>query len=124
MSVAKEDSSVGEPGTVWTFLSNHGHVMVELAQHPNMRLRDLALRVGITERAVQRIVAELVDAGVLTRERDGRRNRYTINRRRRLRHPIESHCYVGDLVDMVWAREDKSRTAVQGTPLRRSKHPE
>ena len=91
---------------MWTFLSNHGHVIVELAHNSDTRLRDLANRVGVTERAVQRIVAELVGAGVITRRRVGRRNSYTIDRGRRLRHPIEAHCRVGDLVAMVWPGED------------------
>lgn len=103
--------AAGGRSDTWTFLSNHGHVLVELAHAPGTRLRDLADRVGITERAVQRIVAELVDAGVLTRHRVGRRNSYSIDRRRRLRHPIEDHCRVGDLVDMVWKRDGTPRTS-------------
>ncbi len=96
---------------LWTFLSNHGHVILELAHNPDVRLRDLAERVGITERAVQRIVAELVDAGVLTRHRVGRRNSYAVDMERRLRHPIEAHCQIGDLVAMVWNGDSASRSA-------------
>ena len=72
--------------TSWTYLTNHSHVLICLAQDSEMRLRDVALKVGITERAVQRIVAELEEGGVLTRIRDGRRNHYEINREARLRH--------------------------------------
>ena len=82
----------------WTFLTNHSHVLICLAQDSEMRLRDVALKVGITERAVQRIVAELEDAGVITRIRDGRRNHYEINREARLRHSLESHRTITEII--------------------------
>lgn len=85
----------------WTFFSNHGHMLLALAEDPTARLRDLADRVGITERAVHRLLAEMEEAGVITRRREGRRNTYKIKRSARLRHPIESHCCVGDVIDMV-----------------------
>ena len=85
----------------WTFLSNHTHVLVCLAADPSQVLREVASRVGITERAVQRIVADLEQAGVLERERDGRRNRYRLNLDARLRHPLEQHRSVGDLLESV-----------------------
>ena len=85
----------------WTFFSNHTHVLLCLFKDPDRRLRDVALDVGITERAVQRIVAELEEAGVVKRERVGRRNHYRINKRSRLRHPIEAHRSVSDLLDFV-----------------------
>lgn len=85
----------------WTFLSNHGHVLVCLAQAPEARLRDVAQAVGITERAVQKIVADLEAAGVLTRERLGRRNRYRLDFGRPLRHPLEAHRTIGALLAMV-----------------------
>ncbi len=90
-------------GQGWTFLTNHSHVLICLAGEPDLRLRDVADRVGITERAVQRIVADLEEAGVLTRSRDGRRNRYEVHVERPLRHPIESHRTISDLLDMVEA---------------------
>ena len=68
----------GEQGRHWTFLSNHGHVLVCLARDPEARLRDVAVAVGITERAVQKIVSDLEDGGVVERVRDGRRNRYRL----------------------------------------------
>jgi hypothetical protein len=85
----------------WTFLSNHTHVLVCLAADGDQVLRDVAARVGITERQVQRIVAELEQAGVLGRERDGRRNRYWINPDVPLRHPLEAHTKIGDLLALV-----------------------
>lgn len=88
----------------FTFLSNHSHVLLLLAAEPDLRLRDLAERVDITERAVQKIVADLEAAGVLTRERDGRRNHYHVHRHQSLRHPVEAHCTVADLIEMVHGR--------------------
>jgi DNA-binding MarR family transcriptional regulator len=63
----------------WTLLTNHAQVLVCIARDPGIRLRDISERVGITERAVHRIVVELADSGYITRERNGRRTRYTIN---------------------------------------------
>lgn len=85
----------------WTFLSNHTHVLVCLASDGDQTLREVAARVGVTERAVQRIVAELEQAGVLSRTRDGRRNAYAIDPKVPLRHPLESHCRIGDLLELV-----------------------
>lgn len=85
----------------WTFLTNHSHVLICLALEPDMLLREVAQRVGITERAVQKIVLELEEGGVLVRERVGRRNHYTIQEGRALRHPVEGHRQVKDLLDMV-----------------------
>lgn len=92
-----------DPFPTWTFLSNYTHVLVCLAREPDLTLRDVAGSIGITERAVQRLVAELEAAGVLQRERDGRRNRYTIRREVRLRHPLESHRSLGELLDLLAA---------------------
>ena len=99
-----QDSGTG-PGRHWTFLSNHGHVLVSLAKDPEARLRDVARAVGITERAVQKIVADLEFAGVLTRERNGRRNRYQLDATLPLRHPLEAHRSVGALLEMLLASE-------------------
>lgn len=85
----------------WTFLTNHSHVLISLAAEPDLRLRDVADKVGITERAVQRIVADLEGAGILTRNREGRRNQYLVNSSCHLRHSVESHCTVEDLLKMV-----------------------
>ena len=85
----------------WTFLSNYAHVLVCLAENPEARLRDVAERVGITERSTQRLITHLDDAGILTREKHGRRNSYYINTSAHLRHPIEESCTVGELLKFV-----------------------
>jgi len=85
----------------WTFLSNHAHTLICLAEDPHARMRDVAGRVGITERAAIRIVAHLEDAGILTRYREGRRNWYEIHEEQPLRHSLESHCTVGSLLSLV-----------------------
>ncbi len=85
----------------WNFLTNHMHILVVLAREPDLRIRDMAVEVGITQRAVQRILAELTEAKILTVSKDGRRNRYMINRQTRLRHPLESRHTVGELLDLL-----------------------
>ena len=85
----------------WTFLTNHGHVLVCLAVEPDVLLRDVASSIGITERAVQQIVADLERAGVIVRLRVGRRNRYILRREEELRHPVEAGVTVGDFVDLI-----------------------
>jgi len=85
----------------WTFFSNYGHVLVCLARNREARLRDVAAEVGITERAVQTIVRDMQDAGFITVSKQGRCNRYRINRRKSLRHALESHCSVGKLLSLV-----------------------
>lgn len=82
----------------WTFLTNHGHVLLYLAGSPDARISEIADAVGITERAAQRIVSELVEAGYLTRTRVGRRNHYEIDSALPLRHPLERDHEVGRLV--------------------------
>ena len=85
----------------WTFLTNHSYVLICLAMDPDLLLREVAARVRITERAVQKIVQELEEGGVLLRSKEGRRNRYKIVEGRELRHPVEGHRRVRDLLDMV-----------------------
>jgi len=85
-------------GPNWTFLTNHARVLFCLAEEPNLRLREAAERIGITERAVQRIVTDLEEAGILIRSREGRRNHYQINEAEALRHPNEAGCTVGHLL--------------------------
>ena len=84
----------------WTFLSNHGHVLVALKETPDARLRELAERVGISERAVQLIVRDLEDAGYVVTRRLGRRNHYTVTTGKRLRHPAERDSSVDDLLSI------------------------
>ena len=85
----------------WTFLTNHAHVLILLARDGEIRMRDVAERVGITERAVQLIVAELVAADYVEIQKDGRRNSYRVRRDRPLRHPVEAHRQVGHLLKLV-----------------------
>jgi len=90
----------------WTFLTNHSHVLICLARDPQLRLRDLAEQVGITERAVQGIVKDLEVAGCLTRHREGRRNRYDIVTDRPMRHQVERQHVVGDLLGAMAPTSD------------------
>ena len=87
----------------WTFLTNHAHVLVCVMRDPDARLRDVAQKVGITERAAQRIVAELAEAGYLERTREGRRNRYRLHPEMPLRHPLERNHAVGEVLDLLAA---------------------
>jgi DNA-binding MarR family transcriptional regulator len=93
---------VEQPG--WTLLSNHGHVLVCLAQDPDIRVRDIADAVGITQRAVQGIIADLVEAGFVDRERTGRRNHYELHPELPLRHPLEEGHAVGELLAAIASR--------------------
>ncbi len=94
-------TSTLETKSTWTFLSNHAHVLIYLSEHGDALLREVADAVGITERAVQMIVSDLEAAGALQRTRVGRRNRYRVSGDVALRHPIESHCTVADLLAMI-----------------------
>ena len=85
----------------WTFLSNHAHVLYCISQNADLRLREIAEMVGITERGVFRIVGELEEYGAITRVKEGRRNHYEINRKSALRHPLEAKQTVGSLLDAL-----------------------
>ncbi len=89
------------PRPQWTFLTNHTHLLVMLNREPAARIRDLAEEVGITQRAVQRILAELVLDGILTIKKEGRRNAYRIKRSARLRHPLERKHTLEELLDLL-----------------------
>ncbi len=89
----------------WTFLTNHAHVLLSIASDPELRLRDIAEIVGITERATQRIVGSLVADGYLVRARVGRRSHYEVKADVPLRHQVESHHTVAELVDLLGAVE-------------------
>lgn len=89
-------SSPGDSG--WSFSSSHAQVLVCLVEDPQSRLKDLAARVGVTERSVQRILTDLERAGLLERHRKGRRNSYSLMLDRSARHPLESHRTVNELV--------------------------
>ncbi len=89
----------------WTFLTSHAHVLLCIARDPVIRLRDLAEQVGITERAAQRIVTDLVNEGYLERQRVGRRNRYVVHPELPLRHPIEDGHTLGTLLNLLRGRQ-------------------
>jgi len=89
----------------WTFLTNHAHVLLCVWEDSEARVRDIAMRVGITERAVQRILQELESEQYLVRERVGRRNRYRIRGDRPFRHPVEDHRPVSVLLELVSKRK-------------------
>lgn len=85
----------------WTLFSNHGHVLVCLARDPQARLRDVATSVGITERAVQKIVRDLQQGDMISVSKQGRRNQYRIHRKASLRHSLESENSIGGLIDFI-----------------------
>jgi DNA-binding MarR family transcriptional regulator len=91
----------GSSGARWTFLSNHAHVLLLLAKDPDLRLREIAEQVGITERAVQRIVTDLERDQYIEREKIGRRNRYRVHPELPLRHPLEAHRKIAALITLV-----------------------
>jgi len=96
--------------TSWGFLTNHAQVLVCIARDPGVRMRDIGDRVGITERAAHRIVAELADAGYITRERNGRRNHYTINAHLPLPDTLARGRNVGELLEILTATHRSDRT--------------
>ena len=99
----------------WTFFTNHAHVLFCIADDPGTRMRDVAVRVGVTERAAQRIVADLVEAGYLERSRDGRRNRYKVTSDLPLRHPVERDLRIGEILDLL-RQPSTAPGASSGTP--------
>ncbi|MEZ6130819.1 MAG: winged helix-turn-helix transcriptional regulator [Planctomycetaceae bacterium] len=103
-STTPASTADAQPSTAanrWTFLSNHAHVLITLYANPDLVLREVALKVGITERGVQRILQDLEEEGFIRREKVGRRNHYQIVTDQSLRHPLESHRTIGDLLRLV-----------------------
>jgi predicted transcriptional regulator of viral defense system len=96
-------SDPNHSGRAWTLLTGHGHVLVEIARNPGARIRDISPVVGLTERSVQAIVADLEAAGYLTRTRTGRRVVYTVNRDCLFRHSAQEGLRVGPLLDVLTA---------------------
>ncbi len=90
----------------WTFLTNHSHVLLCVVQEPEVRMREIAQLVGITERAVQRIIVDLERAGYLVRVRHGRRNRYEVREHLPLRHAVERHERVASLIALVGGKRE------------------
>ena len=99
-----------ESGRQWTFLNNHAHVLLCLARNPEMVMREVAQSVGITERATQKIVKDLVESQVLSRSRVGRCNSYRINLDHPLRHPLENRHTVGELLAMFLTEDELVRS--------------
>src|SRR5580658_6428636 len=93
----------GDSGGTWTLLTGHGHVLVEIARDPEARIRDISTAVGLTERTVQAIVADLETAGYLTRTRTGRRTRYTVNHDSLFRHSAQEGLRIGQLLALLSA---------------------
>ena len=93
--------SNGSDGKPWRFITNHTQVLLCIARQGDVRLRDIAQSVGITERATQRIVSDLAEAGFLTRERVGRRTHYTVERTATMRHPSQADHHIGELLDLL-----------------------
>lgn len=114
------DYAVTTPDTwrlpAWTLLSNHGHVLLAIARDPQARLRDVAARVGITERAAHTIVTDLEAAGYLTRHRVGRRNEYTVDPQVPFRHPAERDHLVGELLALFTAGSPTAERPDTGSP--------
>jgi predicted ArsR family transcriptional regulator len=106
----------------WTFLTNHAQVLLAVAQNPDVRLRDVAEDVGITERAAQRILTDLVEAGYVHRNRQGRRNHYRINPNTHMRHPAQEGIKISGLLDYL-QRNSPPETSGRPKQRRRSTPP-
>ncbi|HKT45595.1 MAG TPA: winged helix-turn-helix domain-containing protein [Gaiellaceae bacterium] len=105
--------------TAWTFLTNHAQVLLCIADDPEIRLRDVAERVGITERAAQRIVSDLVDAGYVETSRVGRRNRYTIDRTHPMRHAAQDGYDIDTLLEaLALTREGRGLSSTRASRAR------
>jgi predicted ArsR family transcriptional regulator len=102
------------PAERWTFLTNYGHVLLCIAADPAIRLRDVAEKVGITERAAQRIVADLIADGYLESTKVGRRNQYRVNASLPMRHPIEEQSAVEALLELIQPRKARGRGYQRG----------
>ena len=98
-------SDPGDSGGTWTLLTGHGHVLVEIARDPKARIRDISAAVGLTERTVQAIVADLETAGYLTRTRTGRRTRYSVNHDSLFRHSAQEGLRVGPFLALLSAAD-------------------
>ena len=92
---------MNEQPKTWTFITNHARVLISIAENPGVRTRDIAERIGITERATQRIVADLEQGGYISHEKVGRRNHYDLKPDAHLRHPLEHNVEVRHLIDLL-----------------------
>ena len=108
----KHPKSSSETKQKWTFFTNHTHALVYLALNGDAPLKDVAQAIGVTERSMQRIIKELEDSGVLTHEKVGRCNQYSLNYEAALRHPLEQHCNIGQILEII-LKSTKKRKSVQ-----------
>jgi DNA-binding IclR family transcriptional regulator len=113
-------SEPGDSGGAWTLLTGHGHVLVEIARDPGARIRDISAAVGLTERTVQAIVADLETAGYLTRTRTGRRTRYTVNHDSLFRHSAQEGLRVGPFLALLSAADGGTAGDLDGRVTPRS----
>jgi DNA-binding transcriptional ArsR family regulator len=102
----------------WTLLTGHGHVLVEVARNPDARVRDLAAQAGLTERAVQGILADLEGAGYITRQREGRRNVYTVNHDSQFRHASQEGLTIRSFLALLTASVSTADDPGAGRPVR------
>ncbi|KAF3466538.1 helix-turn-helix domain-containing protein [Streptomyces sp. Tu 3180] len=109
---------VPESHTGWTFITNHARVLAAIADNPNVRIRDIAARCRLTERAVQRIITDLERDGYLSHTRDGRTNTYRIEPGKVLRHPAEAGLSVASLLSLLVQDETDRTGTPTGTPSR------
>ncbi len=110
-ATALADLAIPRPAAEgWTFLTNHSHVLLCLFRQPDLRLKDVAVAVGITERMVQRVVADLLAGGYVEVTKVGRCNQYRLNLDRRLRHPLEMHHTIGEVLSLL-SSDERRRSA-------------
>jgi DNA-binding MarR family transcriptional regulator len=114
----QEPPTTTRPAGTWGFVTNHAHVLLCIARDPRSRARDIAEHVGITERAAQRILADLIADGYATRTKVGRRNHYEVNPGARLRHPLVRDLSIGPLLDVL--DTDGKRRSSESPPGRRA----
>ncbi|WP_420000190.1 helix-turn-helix transcriptional regulator [Streptomyces boninensis] len=111
--------AVPEPHSGWTFLTNHARVLAAIAQNRHARIRDIAAHCRLTERAVQKIIADLEYEGYLSHHKEGRSNTYRIEPDKVLRHPTEAGLPVAELLSLLLSGEDEGEAgqrAVEGRP--------
>ena len=94
------ETPIGDSEHQWTLLTNHGRILLIIARDQELRIRDVALAAGVTERRAQSIIVDLEQAGYISKKREGRRNVYSVNRKRPFRHQAESGHKVGELIDL------------------------
>ena len=98
---------MGDATTTWTFLTNYSHVLLAISKTPGIKVREIAELGGVTERAVLKIISELSDAGFISIEKIGRENRYSVTSDVPLRHPLEQHRTVSELLEMLSSDDSK-----------------